>query len=149
MRRGLMSIVAVLVFTAAACGGSEKPPDRAGDSSPTENAGTGLQLTADCVDATGEDPVEVELTHELTIVPDCLIVTTDQRFHVRNTDFQRMHTLTISEKEYHRTPFLFDTGDIHSDEELTTEPIGDVTPGIYPLFCKRHLIQKGVIEIAS
>lgn len=147
MRGILIPIAVALSVTATACGGGNEPADQGGGaSSPAE---AGLELTPDCVDARGQETVEVELTHELTIVPDCLIVTTDQRFHIRNTDFQRRHTLTISEKEYHRTPFLFDSGEIASEEELTAGPIGDAAPGIYPLFCKLHLPQKGVVQISS
>lgn len=149
MRRILTPIAVVLAVTAAACGGAGEQVERTRDASPDADAGTGLELTPDCVDVRGGETVDVELTHDLTIVPDCLIVSPGQRFHVQNTDFQRRHTLTIGEKEYHRTPFLFDSGEIPSEEELTTELLGDVAPGIYPLFCKLHLTQKGVVQISS
>lgn len=147
MRRTIVPIVLV-ALVAGACGGSEEPAVESQGQAEQAEPAVPASPPTDRVDATSEKSVKVELVDATTLTPSCLIVDAGTEFEVANVDEFTGHTFTISEVEFHRTPFILNSGRMAAGAEATLDPVGaDVATGGYPMFCIYHPLMKGELYV--
>jgi hypothetical protein len=144
-------VAPLVLLLALACQSSEpttKPSEKAVAANGPAGAGSGTTRDDDCVQMTRGEFAEIVVLDNL-FAPECPILVTDQILRLRHVGV-RVHTLTVSENQDDRAPFLLDLT-IEGGTVLETDrPLSEfVDPGVYEFFCKFHTGMDGVMEVVE
>ncbi len=126
MRKTLYMLFALLMLTAAACGGSDTPGTN-GTDEPTETQ-------EPCVDQTDQDLIQIEMGDNF-FEPECLIVLASQPISVENTG-TALHNFQL--------PGTQVDVDVSPGEPFNGEG-NAVAPGEYEMVCKYHPEMTGTL----